>query len=636
MRRHFNNRPIPNPVLLIIFVAVSLALYILTGEYFIRIHNGEFVEGCKRFRISGWNQWEVLEAAAGAPNLIGSSYPPGKTGPKMIRDMMEEGKAKGFNVMRIWAHSVSKQYALQISPGVYNEAMFRGLDYTLDLARKLGLRMILSLTDNWSEAGGVNEYVEWSRSASRHGDFFKDRAARKYYQTHVRTVINRVNTINGRAYRDDPTIMAWNLINEPRCVGCPEHLQNWIDEMASYVKRIDPNHLLTVGMDGFYSTSGKTWSNPQGGGRWSEKEGQDFIRNHRSKSIDFLTFHSWIDNWGDPTEAFQRLWIREHVADASVMKRPVLLEEFGNQVQQGGPTMEHRNKFFGVVYDEARRQMEKGPLQGAMFWQWFDDGQSAVKDGGDAQRFAIFKSDVAFQSILLFTSFIKESNQPSLPNCDDPGRFFTPDANTTSCESTWVNGKPGTGFEGPFCDFDINECVRATAGCAENAGCVNLEGSYKCECFYGHSGDGLQGCERNRDFDSLASMYSTQGRGFVACDEGQDVLYPVGAPGFIDDPTGSIDKNQYSKGQYGSRSMVSLLDCETACQMSVDCDSFAYNSNLKQCFLKKCPSKKMCRRKEVVCLTLRTKEEYSCGYWQTYFHRGRMKDRNCGPSKFQF
>lgn len=105
----------------------------------------------------------------------------------------------------------------------------------------------------------------------RHNDFFTDRYCKKFYRSHVSAVLLRVNSINGRTYKDDPTIMAWNLMNEPRCVGCPEALQNWIDEMAQFVKTQDANHLLTVGVDGFYPAGTSSWANPKGEGSWSEK-----------------------------------------------------------------------------------------------------------------------------------------------------------------------------------------------------------------------------------------------------------------------------------------------------------------------------------------------------------------------------
>ena len=44
----------------------------------------------------------------------------------------------------------------------------------------------------------------------------------------------------------------WDLINEPRCYGCGTALQQWAAEMAAYVKGLDPNHLVTVGEEGFY------------------------------------------------------------------------------------------------------------------------------------------------------------------------------------------------------------------------------------------------------------------------------------------------------------------------------------------------------------------------------------------------
>jgi hypothetical protein len=37
-----------------------------------------------------------------------------------------------------------------------------------------------------------------------------------WFKDHIKTVINRVNTISGVAYKDDPTIMTWELSNEPQ------------------------------------------------------------------------------------------------------------------------------------------------------------------------------------------------------------------------------------------------------------------------------------------------------------------------------------------------------------------------------------------------------------------------------------
>ena len=60
---------------------------------------------------------------------------------QLIRDVMSKGQAAGLNTIRAWATSASPNYALQTSPGNFSEAIFRGLDYALDQARQLNLKV---------------------------------------------------------------------------------------------------------------------------------------------------------------------------------------------------------------------------------------------------------------------------------------------------------------------------------------------------------------------------------------------------------------------------------------------------------------------------------------------------------------
>lgn len=73
-------------------------------------------------------------------------------------------------------------------------------------------------------------------------------------------------------------------------------LQAWIDEMSKYLKKADPNHMITVGEEGFY-TKGSTGEAVNPGTGWASLTGQDFIANHASPAIDFAAAHIWPDNW---------------------------------------------------------------------------------------------------------------------------------------------------------------------------------------------------------------------------------------------------------------------------------------------------------------------------------------------------
>jgi len=50
----------------------------------------------------------------------------------------------------------------------------------------------------------------------------------------------------------------------------------------------------------------------------------------------------------------------------------------------------------------------------------------------------------------------------------------------------------GIGYNGDFCENDINECSKNNGGCHVNADCTNTPGSFSCSCKSGYFGDGLR------------------------------------------------------------------------------------------------------------------------------------------------
>ncbi len=80
-------------------------------------------------------------------------------------------------------------------------------------------------------------------------------------------------------------------------------LQAWVHEMAGYLKEKDPNHLVTVGLEGFWGAHAEEAreSNPLPGDNgqlsWTSLTGQNFTAQHDSPHIDFCGAHYWPDLW---------------------------------------------------------------------------------------------------------------------------------------------------------------------------------------------------------------------------------------------------------------------------------------------------------------------------------------------------
>lgn len=182
----------------------------------------------------------------------------------------------------------------------------------------------LKMTYSYS-AGEYNKAFAEMQPQLQKDNFYTDAYCKQLYKNYVNYFLNRVNTITGKKYKDDPTILMWELANEPRCESDPSGntLQAWIDEMAGYIKSIDPNHLVSTGEEGWYAIPG----NPDW--KYDGRLGADYIRNHQSPYIDICSFHLYPQGYG-MSDQENLDWIQRHLLDAkNVIGKPVYLGEFG-------------------------------------------------------------------------------------------------------------------------------------------------------------------------------------------------------------------------------------------------------------------------------------------------------------------
>ncbi|KAK9846590.1 hypothetical protein WJX81_007289 [Elliptochloris bilobata] len=293
-----------------------------------------------------------------------------------VLEVLDETRAAGLSVVRTWAFADGAEWnALQPAPGEWDERIFAALDWVLAQAGARGLRMILVLTNYWEAYGGIKQYVRWSCERrgvevnDRAEDFYADPYCQDVFRTFVATLLARVNTITGVVYRDDPTILAWELCNEPRCEGdfSGSIVQDWVEQQSEFLKSLDPYHLLTIGAEGFLgsSTPELLADNPFD----TLKLGCDFLRHHALPHIDFATAHLWPDTWlpASASEAakmrFARRWVNVHTdVCTEQLGKPLVLTEFGTKAS-GRPA------FYEKVYDTVLHHMVAGhAVAGTCFW----------------------------------------------------------------------------------------------------------------------------------------------------------------------------------------------------------------------------------------------------------------------------
>ncbi len=352
---------------------------------FVRVENGQFIRNGKPYYYIGTNFWygAILGSEGEGGNRV-----------RLCREL-DSLKSIGIDNLRILVGSDGErgvaakvEPTLQVAPGVYNDTIFAGLDYLLAEMAKRDMLAVLYLNNSWEWSGGYGQYLQWAGYGKAPqpavdgyaaymnfaGQFVCSDSAQALYANYVKDVITRTNRYTNVRYIDDPTIMSWQIGNEPRAFS-PEYKQNfanWMGKAAALIKSLDPNHLVSTGSEGkwgcemdmdlfekIHADANVDYMNihiwpynwgwaPKdhlvstgSEGKWGCEMDMDlFEKIHADANVDYMNIHIWPYNWGwAPKDRLQenlekakqnsKVYIDEHLAVAKKYQKPLVMEEFG-------------------------------------------------------------------------------------------------------------------------------------------------------------------------------------------------------------------------------------------------------------------------------------------------------------------
>lgn len=374
------------------FLLLTVLLFLLGAcapkpaeHSFIKVNaDGQFVRDGKPYYFVGTNFWY------GA--ILGSEGEGGNR--ERLHKELDFLKSIGINNLRVLVGADGEngiktrvEPSLQVAPGVYNDTILAGLDYFMNELRERDMTAVLYLNNSWEWSGGYSVYLQWSG----HGDavvpavdgwpaymeyvkqFPQSDSAKALFANHVNYIVSRTNRYNQIKYVDDPTIMSWQIGNEPRAFSDEnkEPFARWMADVAAQIKSLDTNHMVSSGSEG-------SWG--------CEMDMNLFEKIHADPNINYLNIHIWPYNWSwVKADSLKELlprakentkkYIDDHMVIARKYSKPIVLEEFGFprdgfSFSKEAPTTA-RDEYYRYVFDLIRQDRESGGLfAGCNFWAW--------------------------------------------------------------------------------------------------------------------------------------------------------------------------------------------------------------------------------------------------------------------------
>lgn len=373
------------------YILVVVLFSAQAQQNFVTVSNGQFKLNNKPYYFIGTNLWYGC--------YLGSAAMPG--GRERLVCELDFLQKQGITNLRVLGASELSEFdndlrlAIQNAPDKINTDLLEGLDFLLAEMKKRNMKAVIYLNNYWNWSGGMGQYTvwfnpelaasvpfnperKWEREMALSSYFYANEKAQQHYRAYVANVINRVNTITKETYKNDATIMAWQLGNEPRpgLDGAHgekhiEEFMTWMESTAAYIKSLDANHLVSSGNEGKMGTIQNL---------------SYYEKSHSSKHFDYLTLHIWAKNWSwfnadKPNETIKQATqnavdhLQLHIDLAEKMNKPLVVEEFGidRDAKQVAPgtAVNIRDAYFDALFARMTEQAKAGkPLGGANFWAW--------------------------------------------------------------------------------------------------------------------------------------------------------------------------------------------------------------------------------------------------------------------------
>jgi len=239
------------------------------------------------------------------------------------------------------------------------------------------MRVVIVLSNFWYWTGGLSWYLHNASNCTNKSipcpgvkesfinyteGFFKCKSAMKVIEKLFDNLANRTNKYkNNITYKDDSTIMAWEIVDDPIANNNVNEFYNWTEHIASYIKERDKNHLVTIGMAGRENAS-------------------YYKRLHEIKQIDYMTFSLMPMEWNwnvNELEKKTKEFVNNVLKVSRIVRKPLVMNLFrfprDDEVCSPNSPTKNRDEYYKYVLRLFTEYAEDQFIVGTYFWGWSFD-----------------------------------------------------------------------------------------------------------------------------------------------------------------------------------------------------------------------------------------------------------------------